>query len=650
MRSHFILALIVAGCGFNETQKPDPSKTPFGTSTGPVLNGEAISNPSLIPPISGGTMLISRDGKHTYASDPDLGTVDVITWSSTNQTNQTITGSKTWTFDVGGEGAEPGRLAEDPQGLVYVVLRNRGQVATLDVTNNTVVNIRKVCPAPRGIASNGTSMVIACQGGELMNLPFASGDATMAGQLDTDLRDVIPTANGLFVSRFRSAELLQIANGAMTAKSTPWVAEDYVTDPLKPTVTVEYARYTPEVAWRTVEGPDGSLYSVHLFATTRTVPTVRNPARPVPYYGGSGGSFSGGTARNPCFSGGGVVLTAVTRFINGKASGTVVFPFATPAVDIAVSPNGDTVALAMPGSTTTLSAGSYGSSGTFPHQIVTLPTVNFESEVPTCFSGSLSTLSTNLTGEPVAVGYLPSGQLVVQTREPGMIVAPHTNTGVNGAYPTQSYSSVPLSDTKHDSGFTMFHESTGSNIACMSCHPEGGDDGHTWHFDLGFRRTQSIRGGILSTAPFHWSGDQANMTVLAHDVFSERMGGGTMSDDQTNVLASWVNRIPSIPSRSTLDMAAVARGQTIFAKADCGSCHSGEKLTNNDNRDVGTGQKFQVPSLLGVAARAPYMHDGCAPDLMARFTNTKCGGTDHGKVSGLTASELSDLVSYVESL
>src|SRR6185295_18752273 len=103
-------------------------------------------------------------------------------------------------------------------------------------------------------------------------------------QLDTDLRDVIPSANGLFVSRFRSAELIQVANGSMTSKASPWVAEDHVTDPLKPTVTLEFARYTPEVAWRTVEAPDGSLYTVHLYATTRTVPTVRNPERPVPYY------------------------------------------------------------------------------------------------------------------------------------------------------------------------------------------------------------------------------------------------------------------------------------------------------------------------------------------------------------------------------
>jgi len=36
-------------------------------------------------------------------------------------------------------------------------------------------------------------------------------------------------------------------------------------------------------------------------------------------------------------------------------------------------------------------------------------------------------------------------------------------------------------------------------------------------------------------------------------------------------------------------------------------------LTNNQSADVGTGGTFQVPSLVDLAHRAPYMHDGCAP-------------------------------------
>jgi cytochrome c peroxidase len=64
---------------------------------------------------------------------------------------------------------------------------------------------------------------------------------------------------------------------------------------------------------------------------------------------------------------------------------------------------------------------------------------------------------------------------------------------------------------------------------------------------------------------------------------------------------------------------------------------------------VNTGGSFQVPSLLGIAWRAPYMHQGCAATLDERFGF--CGGGDgHGTTSHLTPEQLSDLVAYLETL
>ncbi|MBK8257107.1 MAG: hypothetical protein IPK82_31105 [Polyangiaceae bacterium] len=72
--------------------------------------------------------------------------------------------------------------------------------------------------------------------------------------------------------------------------------------------------------------------------------------------------------------------------------------------------------------------------------------------------------------------------------------------------------------------------------------------------------------------------------------------------------------------------------------------------TNNQNADVGRGKSLQVPTLVGVAWRAPFMHDGCAATLKDRFTNPDCGGSKHGDMSGLSDSEINDLVAYLESL
>ena len=93
---------------------------------------------------------------------------------------------------------------------------------------------------------------------------------------------------------------------------------------------------------------------------------------------------------------------------------------------------------------------------------------------------------------------------------------------------------------------------------------------------------------------------------------------------------------------------AVAAG-LLSGTAGCGSCHNGAKLTNNVTVDVGTGGAFQVPSLVGLAVRAPFIHNGCARTLKERFT--ACGGGDrHGKTSHLTSAQIDDLVAYLETL
>ena len=67
-------------------------------------------------------------------------------------------------------------------------------------------------------------------------------------------------------------------------------------------------------------------------------------------------------------------------------------------------------------------------------------------------------------------------------------------------------------DSVYDTGHELFHRDAGAGIACASCHAEGGDDGHVWQFsDIGPRRTQSVNVGLEGTAPFHWSGDQADI-------------------------------------------------------------------------------------------------------------------------------------------
>jgi cytochrome c peroxidase len=208
--------------------------------------------------------------------------------------------------------------------------------------------------------------------------------------------------------------------------------------------------------------------------------------------------------------------------------------------------------------------------------------------------------------------------------------------------------------SRRDHGHALFHRAAAdaSPIACASCHPEGGDDGRVWKFDVGLRRTQNVAGGVLSTMPLHWDGDLDTLHEFVGEVFVTRMGGAEQSTDVIDELGTWLDALPAVPSSSWSDADAVARGEALFndATVACSSCHAGGR-TNNQTVDVGTGKPFQVPSLTGVANRPPYMHDGCAPTLRARFDDPACGGGDaHGKTSQLSEAQLGDLIAYLETL
>ena len=109
--------------------------------------------------------------------------------------------------------------------------------------------------------------------------------------------------------------------------------------------------------------------------------------------------------------------------------------------------------------------------------------------------------------------------------------------------------------------------------------------------------------------------------------------------------------LPVAHAHSLPDSDAAARGKVLFESdaVGCTSCHTGEHFTNNLTIDVGTGGAFQVPSLLGVGSRAPYLHDGRAGELADRF-GPLGGGDLHGQTSQLAANQIDDLIAYLRSL
>ena len=202
-----------------------------------------------------------------------------------------------------------------------------------------------------------------------------------------------------------------------------------------------------------------------------------------------------------------------------------------------------------------------------------------------------------------------------------------------------------------DTGYSTFHSDTGNGIACASCHAEGTDDGHVWNFlGLGGRRTQPLDVGLEGSAPFHWDGTLPSFDDLVHEVFQRRMGAQEQSPARIGALERYIFGFRRRPA-GLFDDEAAARGQHLFESAEvgCAECHSGPKFTNGLSESIGKGNAMQVPSLVAVAARAPYMHDGCAATLRDRF-DPACGGTRHGNTAQLNDAELNDLLLELNGL
>src|SRR5262249_8375754 len=140
------------------------------------------------------------------------------------------------------------------------------------------------------------------------------------------------------------------------------------------------------------------------------------------------------------------------------------------------------------------------------------------------FAGPGQAPATQPDGQAVAVAYDPTGRLLVQTREPSLVVGNRAVTLPGNV----------VADTGHE----LFHLGTQGALACASCHPEGREDGHIWTFaQLGQRRTQAIGGGLLGTEPFHWGGDMRDFATLTHEVMSSRMSGPALQNGHVDALA-----------------------------------------------------------------------------------------------------------------
>lgn len=202
--------------------------------------------------------------------------------------------------------------------------------------------------------------------------------------------------------------------------------------------------------------------------------------------------------------------------------------------------------------------------------------------------------------------------------------------------------------------FNSVHPEINANLtlACTSCHIDGRTDGHSWKIREHSLQTPMLAGRIQKTAPYKWDGhDKTIRDSIASTI--TRLSGTGLSKARVDDLIAYMNSMPA-PRRPTVDTSAVARGKEVFEQKGCDDCHAGTHYTDGAQHVMGGAIKDPInlvdtPSLIGVAASAPYYHDGSAPTLEALVAG---GGNIRGmgNLKRLSEEQRSDLVAFLKSL
>ena len=216
-------------------------------------------------------------------------------------------------------------------------------------------------------------------------------------------------------------------------------------------------------------------------------------------------------------------------------------------------------------------------------------------------------------------------------------------------------------------------------LTCAHCHADGRDDGVVWDFTdrgEGLRNTTSLEGmGSLPEGPIHWTGNFDELQDFEQDIRLTFGGVGFLEDalwadtedalgspkaglsQELDDLAAFVLSLTEVPTSPFL---APAGGEQAFLDAGCDVCHAAPYYTDSTlesflRHDVGTltdasGSRrgeaidgLDTPSLRGVFATPPYLHDGSAPDLVEAIRA-------HDSASALDEETLSLIAAFVRSL
>jgi len=195
--------------------------------------------------------------------------------------------------------------------------------------------------------------------------------------------------------------------------------------------------------------------------------------------------------------------------------------------------------------------------------------------------------------------------------------------------------------------------------SCSSCHPDVRADALNWDLlNDGMGNPRNTKSLLLAhkTPPAMITGarEKAEVAVRSGIKFIQF---AVRPDEDAAAIDEYLKSLKPVPSphRSGKKLSRAAkRGQALFKKAGCASCHSGPLHTDMKKYDVGTargreaGLEFDTPTLIEIWRTAPYLNDGRAATMKELLT-TYNEGDKHGVTSKLTEKQINDLAEFVLS-
>ncbi len=579
-------------------------------------------------PTGSQTMVASGDQKQLYATDAENGVVVI----------QNVAGGAIQTVDVG---AEPTRITRFG-GKLLVTLRGEGSLAVLSETAGGLTLERKikVGPEPSGVVAreDGSRVYVA--------LPTSGEVVELNADLGVERRFEVaneptwialhPSGQSLYVASAFQGRLsrIDLESGDVSdvsLSSHPGAGES---------ANEELTRRLTGDLW---VSPDGGQLAVPALFIDNITPVEE------PDDGVSGGGYASTPGLSISRFNPAVVLVELDRtgapepgtdtaiFVAGFGADRIVRSYIS---SVAISPDGQMILATMEASNTVIALSStpiYSSADTDITMTDTFDsgsvTIGFEDAG---FASSPSVLISTDAG-PRGVAFV-DGEAYVHSfldrtigpvwadgarQRIGEQFAAGETLGPAMAAPRGADIGASVLPEDVLAGRRLFYSATspqmaadGAGVSCSTCHYDVRNDGLTWAFTKGVRQTISLAGDVDRSAPVTWTDEVSGVSEEATLTSQGRMGGEFLTTSQAASIGAFVNStrhldLPLKIGGVRSDDAAVKRGEALFNRADvgCASCHGGTLYTDNEAHDMFGLAGVNTPTLVGVAASAPYLHD-----------------------------------------